>query len=353
VRLRGPSRGRAAGGSGAAGAGGSRDGSQRLTSHGEYAELAAALRERRRRRGGVVARRVDVTTANPESASPIGIAGAGRVARAFGRLLVENGEPLACIASRTPESAHAAAKFIGGGVRPVSYAELRGVSHALVCVSDSAIEGVAGQLAGAEGVFLHTCGAKGPEALRPIGPGAACGAIHPLQTFPELCGGSGPLTGIAFAVSGDAAAMEWAERFVALARGNALRIPDDARPLYHAAAVMASNYVVALLAAAEAALIAAGVDRGQALAALGPIVRASVENTLRQGPAAALTGPVQRGDAATVEAHLAALRRGPSGVGALYRACGLAALDLTKQRGLAPEAAQAIERALQTELTQS
>jgi predicted short-subunit dehydrogenase-like oxidoreductase (DUF2520 family) len=109
---------------------------------------------------------------------------------------------------------------------------------------------------------------------------------------------------------------------------------------------MASNYVTALLAAAGELMEAAGVARGDALGALGPLVRASVENALRLGPAAALTGPIQRGDLATVAAHLAALPAARPSIQMLYRAAGLAALEIARGSGLAAGRAAEMEQIL-------
>jgi len=124
-----------------------------------------------------------------------------------------------------------------------------------------------------------------------------------------------------------------------------LNIRGQARPLYHAAAVMASNHLVALIDAAQGLLSeAAGVDRETALRALAPLVRSSVSNVLNHGPGAALTGPVERGDGATVAAHLQALAATP--VADLYRAAGLHTLDLARRKGLDAGAAQRIEKVL-------
>ena len=128
--------------------------------------------------------------------------------------------------------------------------------------------------------------------------------------------------------------------------GSVLEIEDRLRPLYHAAAVMASNYLVALLGAAEAMMIAAGAPREAAMPALSPLIRSTIDNALRLGPVAALTGPIQRGDAGTVAGHLEALTSAPEPVTSLYRAAGLATLDIARRRGLAPERAAAIESML-------
>jgi predicted short-subunit dehydrogenase-like oxidoreductase (DUF2520 family) len=281
-----------------------------------------------------------------EIQGPIGIAGGGKVGRALGRVLHDRGEPVVCVASRTLEHAKSAAEFIGSGVGAVTYTELSSrVDRILISVPDEALEEIASMLQKDGGIALHTCGAKGPEALEAMRRrGIACGTLHPLQTFPEAA--AAVLDGVAFAISGDDAAVEWARQIAALVHGRVLLIDAAARPLYHAAAVMASNYVIALLAAAETVMESAGVEKHEALEALAPLVRTSVENALKLGPVQAITGPIQRGDAATVEAHRSALRSFSEPLQALYRAGGLQALDIAKQRGLSAECAAAVQTIL-------
>ena len=281
----------------------------------------------------------------------MGIAGAGRMAQALGRLLRERGESIAAVASRTPERAAAAAAFVGGGAKAVRYAELpRHARRILIAVPDEAISEVALLLAGAEthrGAALHTSGARGPEALAPLAAaGVSCGALHPLQTVANPEEGVRALPGVAFAIDGEGEAAAWAGQIVSLLGGFPLRIPAEARPLYHAAAVLASNYVVALMAAAVILMEEAGVEKSLALRALAPLARTSVGNAAGLGPVAALTGPVARGDAATVRAHLAALARSPGPVLDMYRAAGLVTLDLARRRGLPEATARAIEELL-------
>jgi Uncharacterized conserved protein len=196
------------------------------------------------------------------------------MARALGRALGERGVDVAYVAGRQPSRSQAAATFIGPGTVAVEYSELPSYcSRILIAVSDSAIESVAKILAGggASGkTVLHTCGAKGADALSVLTErGASCGTLHPLQTIGEGQG-SEALTGIWFAVSGDARAVDWAAEIVSLLEGHILRIQPDCQPLYHAAASMASNYVTTLLDVAQDLLIAAGVERQDAIRALAP-----------------------------------------------------------------------------------
>ncbi|MGH9558161.1 MAG: DUF2520 domain-containing protein, partial [Bryobacteraceae bacterium] len=115
---------------------------------------------------------------------------------------------------------------------------------------------------------------------------------------------------------------------------------------YHAAAVMASNYIAAVLDSAEQLMLLAGVPKANALRALAPLARASLENVLHCGAVEALTGPVVRGDAATVSENTAALQRADPSIAELYKAAGLHALDMARRRGLGGEEAERVHRAL-------
>jgi len=286
------------------------------------------------------------TAAASFDAERIAVAGAGRLAQALGRLLRERGEPVTAVASRQPAHAQAAALFIGG-VEPVPYAELPArAGRVLIVVSDEAITPVAALLAAAgmkQGCALHTCGACGPEALQPLAAaGVSCATLHPLMTVSSPARGLSALPGSAFAISGDQPAAAWAERIAALLDGLPLRIPSPLRPLYHAAAVMASNYLIALLDAAVTIMAEIGIERRQALRAIRPLAQATIDNVLDLGPLEALTGPVHRGDAATISSHLAALSRLSPSLPALYRAAGLHTLELARRRGLPEDKAARI-----------
>jgi len=279
------------------------------------------------------------------------IVGTGRVAQALGRLLARAGMPPTVIAGRTPDHAQRAAAFVGPGVKTARIREIpRFADRVLIAVVDLAIPSVVDDLADGgmcSGVALHTSGAHGPRLLDALAVrGVSCGVLHPLQTIadPEL--GATALRGASFAVGGEAAAVEWAEEIVRTAGGTPLRIRENGFASYHAGAVMAGNAVIAAIDAAVELFGAAGVERQAALRALRPLCLTSAQNALELGPEAALTGPVQRGDADTVKAHMAALAQSPPYVGDLYRASGHALLEIAKRRGLSEASAQAVESAL-------
>jgi predicted short-subunit dehydrogenase-like oxidoreductase (DUF2520 family) len=274
------------------------------------------------------------------------------MAQALGRALREAGMTVAAVAGRSPERAAAAAAFIGGGALALSFNELaRRAERVVIAVSDSAIETVALELARNSGrirVALHTCGNAGPELLAALAErGVSTGAIHPLLTVHDPEFGAAALRGgVSFAVSGDSAALGFAGDIARRLGGRTLTIAPGAYPLYHAAAVIASNYITVLMDAAVEAFGHAGVPPGQALEALGPLTRAAVENALRAGPLPALTGPASRGDASTVAAHVQALAGASGPLADLYRAMGAWAVAMARRRGMPEQVARDMDELL-------
>lgn len=184
----------------------------------------------------------------------------------------------------------------------------------LLAVRDDAlpslVSGVAAGLGSRSYVatVLHLSGALGPEVLAPLAErGLATGSCHPLQTFTGSPGDADRFAGSVFAVDGSGAGREAAERLAVALGGRPFALPTGARPLYHLAASLGANGLTGLVAAARDALAATGLSPDAALAALGPLLRSALDEALRLGPEAALTGPVSRGDEATLARHRRAL----------------------------------------------
>ena len=222
----------------------------------------------------------------------------------------------------------------------------------ILAVRDDAIRPLAEALARAgairaDQVVLHLSGAQGQEALSPlVGSRAALGSLHPLQTIASPEHAAERLKGAWAAVEGMPRAVQAAE---ALAHDLGLRpfhIPSKAKAMYHASAVFASNYFVVVEAVAQRLLRHAGLSDAEAWQALLPLVEGTLENLNRQEPMAALTGPVARGDAATIRRHLEALTHDDA---VLYRALGRAALELAQKRGMDKATAAGIAAALATD----
>jgi len=223
----------------------------------------------------------------------------------------------------------------------------------ILAVRDDAIRPLAGALADAgavEGrqVVLHLSGVHGQEALGPlVGSRAALGSLHPLQTISEPERAAERLKGAWAAVEGMPRAVEVAERLAQDLGLRPFRIPSQAKPMYHAGAVFASNYFVVVEAVAQRLLRHAGLSDAEAWQALRPLVEGTLENLGQLGPLAALTGPVARGDEATIRRHVEALTRDDA---ALYRVLGRAALELAQKRGMDQATATRIAAALATDL---
>ena len=192
---------------------------------------------------------------------------------------------------------------------------------------------------------VHVSGTLGLDALDALRPHHAVGSFHPLQSFPA------PRTPDAFrgiTVGVDASTFALRRRLAKLARDLGARprhVDDNQRALYHAAAVFTSNYVIAVVYEGTRLLEASGWPRAEADRALIPLVEGAVANLRKRGTVRALAGPIRRGDVDTVERHLSALRRMPQAE-AIYRMLGQIALEIAKEAGLQPAAAERIKRAL-------
>ncbi len=184
-----------------------------------------------------------------------------------------------------------------------------------------------------EQVVLHTSGAHASaQALGIARPHVAgVGTLHPLVSFADPLIVEEMKT-FAFAIEGDEPARAAAGRLVLALGAGAVFLTAETLPLYHAGAVIASNYVVALAAAAERLLVEAGVPQAQALPALIPLLSSVVENLSQLGLPGALTGPVARGDVSSVEQHLRVLEERAPEMLDLYRGLGRDVLRLAREK---------------------
>ena len=255
----------------------------------------------------------------------ISIVGCGKVGTALGMLLARAGYRIAALADRDDSAVRAAAERIGGAahVCPPDEAAASG-QIVLLTVPDDAIAPVCAQLAGerafrAGAIVAHCSGALGSDALAPAqAQGCLVASCLPLQTFPTVDAAVAKLPGAYFFLEGDEPAVEALRAAATDLGGTCVRIAPQAKALYHAAAVVACNYLVTLMDAAVALARHAGIAERDALAALEPLVRATVDNVFSLGPAGALTGPVARGDAQTVRRHSQAIAQADETLRAMY-----------------------------------
>lgn len=270
----------------------------------------------------------------------IAIVGCGRVGTALAVWLHRAGYPVCGLASRRLQSAQAVAALIGP--RPCSQEPQAVTAEAdvvFITTPDGAIETVCRHIAATGGfragsIVLHCSGALPSTILAPARQaGAWIGSLHPLQSFAVPTLDRNPFAGIIFSVEGDGPALQAAEALAADLNAHPQQILTGAKTLYHAAAVVASNYLVTLLDLAFTLLQGAGVPPGDAHGVLRPLIDGTLANVARIGPPAALTGPVARGDRETVVRHLEAIgTKDPESL-ALYRALGIATVNVAEKGG--------------------
>ncbi len=267
------------------------------------------------------------------TARAFALVGPGRAGTAVALALVDAGWRAAAVAGRSPDapSTVALARRLGARTVPVDDAGAA-VSLVVLATPDAAIEATAAVITASlrpGALVVHLSGARGLDALAPIVAArddVEVGALHPLQTLPAGAEGAA-LAGAWAAVAGPNVVGE-----LALAMGlRPFPVPDAARARYHAAACVASNHVTALLGQVERLAASAEVP----LDAFRPLVESTVANAFERGPQAALTGPVARGDAGTVAAHLDAL---PTDERAAYRALAAEAHRLSARDDVELEA---------------
>ncbi len=253
--------------------------------------------------------------AAPEKSGILGrvaLVGAGRVGTALAELLRRRGHPVVAVHSRSRASAERAAALTGAPVF-ATLDELPPFDLVLIGVSETAIATVADALArarpGLDGAHaLHFAGALGTEPLMALaGAGAAVLALHPVQACPSVEAGLGRLPGSAWGVTCAPGDRAWAGRFVGLLDGTPFHIDEADRVLWHAAAVVTSNGIAAVMG--QAGRILEQLGFGSPGEILGPLAEGTVGNVLGGGMSPeTLTGPVVRGEAGTVAAHVRALQ---------------------------------------------
>ncbi len=194
---------------------------------------------------------------------------------------------------------------------------------------------------------FHTSGLLPARVLEPLRKrGARIASVHPIQSFPRKDAPPTIFRGITWGVEGDPAAVAAAEEMVRSLRGNVLLLSEKGKPLYHAACSLASNTMIALGWTASRLLGAAGIEENAAAGMLFPLTQGTLQNVKNLGPQKALTGPILRGDVATVRKHLEALRDDPPARG-VYLVMGKQILRLAEKSGLPAGRVRSLRRLLE------
>ena len=273
------------------------------------------------------------------------VLGAGRAGRSLARAFVVAGVPVVGLHGRRAEPL--ASPPVSGGDPPKS---LGTADVVLVTVRDAQLGDALRQLAATtlapRAVILHASGATDPaEAELVRRNGHPVGTLHPLVPLADPSRAPVLLRYSWIGVDGDPGAVSAAKYLTERLGAHALTIPPGQKPLYHAAAVFAANFPVVVAALAERLLEEAGVIEREARAATLGLMRAAMSNLETGRPHDVLTGPIARGDVASVRGHLAAIAEDAPALAA-YVTLSRAALPLARERGTSAERLAEISAAL-------
>jgi predicted short-subunit dehydrogenase-like oxidoreductase (DUF2520 family) len=270
----------------------------------------------------------------------LNIIGSGRVGRACGRLWARAKVfEIQDVLTRSRASAAEGIKFIGAGNAVGNLTEMRSADVWMIATRDDAIVPSAVTLAESgkvtpDDIVFHVSGATPSGDLAPVKSGGALVAsVHPIKTFTDAEAAVRTFSGTYCAAEGDAEALDVLRPAFEKIGARLFDINSGLKPVYHSGGVFACNYLVALIEGAITAHEKAGIPRAASLKALEPMVRETVDAIFKQGPERALTGPISRGDVATVRRQLAAVDGWHPAMGALYRGLGLIAVDLARRDG--------------------
>ena len=279
----------------------------------------------------------------------IGFIGAGVLGKGLALALTAKDYRLVAAYSRSAGSAQRLAAQTPGCRVVNSAQELsEAVDLAFITTPDRTIEEVAASVTWRPGQgVVHSCGAASTEILKPASDqGAVAGAFHPFQTLggvTDSTEAAARLLGVTVAVSGQGWLEDFLWELAGKIGGRPVSIPDDDRPLYHAAAVLGCGHLTALLQAAVEVWQAMGFTSQQAMQSLYPICRATLDTAARDGTEAAATGPVVRGDAGTLRSHLEALFLRLPELVPVYCVLAAESLPLAASRGAGPSQITAMQ----------
>ncbi|NKI70355.1 DUF2520 domain-containing protein [Collimonas pratensis] len=273
----------------------------------------------------------------------LSIIGCGKLGRSLGLLWHRFGHDprafaLLDILNRSSASAQQACDFIGAGKAAASFADLRQADVFLIASGDDQIAACCDALAAAGklqhgSIVFHCSGALSSLELASASAlGAAVASIHPIRSFASPQQVADSFAGTWCGSEGDTTALALLGPAFEAIGARLVAIEREQKTLYHAAAVFASNYLVTLIDVAQQAYVAAGIAPELALKLIEPLLSESAANAFRLGPAAALTGPIARGDLATVARQLQALQQWRPQLADLYEQFATVTSELASRK---------------------
>jgi predicted short-subunit dehydrogenase-like oxidoreductase (DUF2520 family) len=266
------------------------------------------------------------------------IVGAGMVGTAIGYLLKKAGYEIVAIADKSAAALRRAQSYIGGKAYRKPQEVLREADCILITTPDDIILSVCKDIALSpliKGKYIfHMSGAGGLDLLEPAKKAdAAVASIHPLQSFSSIDNAIQNIPSSYFGITADAKAKTRAETIVLALGGKPIYISSKQKSLYHAAACVASNYLVSLLNVVESIYQSIGISEKDAKKAYLPLIYGSLKNIEFSGSIQALTGPIVRGDSGTIQKHVDAINANLPQYASLYSSLGLVTVNLARKKG--------------------
>ena len=287
----------------------------------------------------------------------IAILGLGKVGTAIGFLLRSAGYTIVAVASRSAASLNQGSIYTGGEPY-TNFSEAASRAEIIfITTSDDAIASVCEKIAAEGGItpgniVIHMSGVGGLDLL---GEARRCGAytasIHPLQSFADVDGAIKNIPGSTFGITTVDEIKEFTIQIVKDLGGIPFFISDTDKPLYHAAACIASNYLTTMIHMVEVIYQSLGLNHKDAMNAFWPLVKGTLKNIKEQGSVQALTGPIARGDMGTLRKHLEVLRNKIPAFLRMYGILGILTTELAvKKKTLSPQGAERIIKLLEGEI---
>jgi predicted short-subunit dehydrogenase-like oxidoreductase (DUF2520 family) len=266
----------------------------------------------------------------------LGFIGAGTVGTALAARLSQKGYPVVAVYSRSAESARRLARMLAGCT---VFDSAQGVADAaelvFITTPDGAIPLVAEQVNWRAGQsVVHCSGADSTDVLEPARRlGAQVGAFHPLQTFASVEQAIENIPGSTFSLEAEEPLLGVLKEMATSLDGDWVELKAGGKVLYHAAAVIACNYLVTLVKLATDLWQTFSVPSDQATRALLPLIRGTVHNIDTVGLPQCLTGPIARGDTGTIQKHLKALEQRAPAIVSAYRELGRQTIPIALAKG--------------------
>lgn len=266
----------------------------------------------------------------------LGFIGAGTVGSALAIRLNEKGYPVVAVYSRTRTSAERLAQAVKDCRICSTNQEVANLADLVfITTPDAAIPVVVSEIRWHPGQsVVHCSGADSAETLALARTfGAQIGAFHPLQTFASVKQAIENIAGSTFAIEAEEPLKTTLKELAESLNGTHIELKASDKVVYHAAAVMACNYLVTLVKLADDLWQTFGVSRDQATKALLPLIRGTLNNISTVGVPQCLTGPIARGDAGTVRKHIEALKKEAPDVLSTYCELGLQTIHVALAKG--------------------